>query len=70
MVSEHPRLEVGSCVDFKNIGNCSVEIVYRSRSNIGTVHGIVCQSQNSVWIARGISFGGVDRFGNSPRVSL
>jgi len=65
--SEHPRFDVISCVDSKNIGSCSVEIVYQSRSDIGTVRGIVCRSQNSIWIARGISFDGVDRFRNSLR---
>jgi len=70
VILEYLRFGVGSCVDSMSIGYCSVEIVCLSRSGIMTVRGIVCRSQNSVWVARGISFGGVDRFGNSPRVSL
>ena len=68
MVSELPRFDVRSYVDFKSIGSCSVEIVCRSRSGVGTIHGIMCRSQNNIWIARGIRFGGVDRFENSPSV--
>jgi len=68
--SEHLRFVVGSCVDSKSIGYCLTEIVCRSRSSVGTICGIVCRSQNSILIARGIKFGGVDRFGNSSRVSL
>jgi len=35
-----------------------------------TVCGIMCQSQNNIWIARGIKFGGVDHSENSSRVPL
>ena len=56
VVSEPYRFIMGSCVDSKGISGYLAEIV--------------CQSQNSVWTARGIKFGGVDRFGNSSRVSL
>ena len=70
MVSEHPGFIVGSYIDSKGIGGCLAEIVCRSRSSVVTVCGIVCQYQNSVWIAQGTKFGGVDRFGNSSRVLL
>ena len=70
MVSELPKFEVGACADSKSIGSCSVEIVCRSQGGIETVSGIACRSQNSVWIDRGISFGGVDHFGNSPKILL
>ena len=60
MVSEYLRFFVGSCVNTKSIGGCLAEIVCRSRSSIGTVCGIMCQSKKRVWIARGIKIGGVD----------
>ena len=40
--TELPRFGMGSCVDFKSIVICSVEIVCQSCSDVGTVRGIVC----------------------------
>jgi len=54
VVSEHLRF-VWSCVDFKGVSCYLAEIVCRSRSSVGTICGIMCRSQNSVWIARGIN---------------
>ena len=70
VVSEHPRFVVRSCVDSKNIDCYLAEIVCRSQSSIGTVCGILCQSQNSVYITQGIRFDEVNHFRNSSRVSL
>jgi len=67
VVSEHLRFVVGSCVDSEGISCCLAEIMCQSQSSFRTVCGIVCRSQNSIWIARGIKHVGVDRFGNSSR---
>jgi len=59
VVSELPKFFVGSCVNSKNIGGWLAEIVCRSRSSVRTVCGIMCRSQNNVWIGWGIEFGRV-----------